>query len=62
MSSHVAETRAASKLPPGEQSLSAQRALEYIEPLKELIIKYPSAALASAFVVGVVVAWWIKRR
>ena len=33
-----------------------------IEPAKNLILKYPGAALASAFLVGVVVAWWIKRR
>jgi hypothetical protein len=35
---------------------------ELVEPLQDLIVQYPGAALASAFVVGVVIAWWIKRR
>jgi len=35
---------------------------ELTQPLTQLILKYPSAALASAFLAGVVVAWWIKRR
>lgn len=32
------------------------------EPLKQLIIQYPTAALASAFLAGVALAWWIKRK
>jgi hypothetical protein len=47
---------------PKRPSGGAGEVLEYIEPIKELIIKYPSAALASAFLVGVALAWWIKRR
>lgn len=35
---------------------------ELAEPVEQLILKYPAAALASAFMVGVVVAWWIKRK
>lgn len=35
---------------------------ELVEPVEQLILKYPAAALASAFLVGVVVAWWIKRK
>ena len=33
-----------------------------IEPVHDWITKYPGAALASAFLVGVAIAWWIKRR
>ena len=33
-----------------------------VEPIKQLIIQYPTAALASAFLAGVALAWWIKRR
>jgi len=33
-----------------------------VKPLEELILKYPAAALASAFLVGVAIAWWIKRK
>lgn len=43
-------------------SLSGQTVRQWIEPIEELIVKYPAASLASAFVVGVAVAWWIKRR
>jgi hypothetical protein len=34
----------------------------YLEPVEEFVLKYPGAALASAFFVGVLVAWWIKRK
>jgi len=33
-----------------------------LQPLEQWIIRYPAAALASAFVVGVAIAWWIKRK
>jgi len=35
---------------------------ELAQPVQNLILKYPGAALASAFLVGVAIAWWIKRR
>jgi len=35
---------------------------ELSQPVEELILKYPAAALASAFLVGVAIAWWIKRK
>ena len=35
---------------------------KYMGSVEELILKYPGPALASAFMVGVLVAWWIKRR
>lgn len=44
---------------PGQTS--SQNIRQWIEPAEELIKKYPAAALASAFVIGVAVAWWIKR-
>jgi hypothetical protein len=33
-----------------------------VEPLERLILQYPGAALASAFLMGVAIAWWIKRK
>lgn len=33
-----------------------------VQPVEDLILRYPGAALASAFFVGVLVAWWIKRK
>jgi len=35
---------------------------EMTKPTEELIRHYPAAALATAFIVGVIVAWWIKRK
>jgi len=35
---------------------------KYLGSLEELVLKYPGPALASAFMVGVLVAWWIKRK
>ncbi len=32
------------------------------QPIEQWIIRSPAAALASAFVVGVAIAWWIKRK
>jgi hypothetical protein len=46
----------------GQFSLSSQNVRQWIEPVEELIVKYPAACLASAFVVGVTIAWWTKRK
>ena len=35
---------------------------QLIEPVENLILQYPAVALASAFLVGVALACWIKRR
>ena len=42
-------------------SRSSANVREWMEPAEDLIRKYPAAALASAFVIGVAIAWWIKR-
>lgn len=34
----------------------------WLETIETFIAEHPGACLASAFVVGAVVAWWIKRR
>jgi len=46
----------------GKLSLSQVNVQQWLEPIEEIIVKNPAAALASAFVVGVAIAWWIKRR
>jgi hypothetical protein len=33
-----------------------------MQPIEQWIIRSPAVALASAFVVGVAIAWWIKRK
>jgi hypothetical protein len=35
---------------------------ELVKPTEDFIRQYPEAALATAFLVGVVIAWWIKRK
>jgi hypothetical protein len=35
---------------------------QFIEPVERLILQYPAVALASAFLVGVALACWIKRK
>jgi hypothetical protein len=35
---------------------------ELTKPAEDLIRQYPAAALATAFLVGVAIAWWIKRK
>ena len=30
--------------------------------LTDVIVRYPGATVASAFLAGVVIAWWIKRK
>jgi hypothetical protein len=42
-------------------SLSSAKVQEWLEPADQMIRKYPAACLASAFVIGVAIAWWIKR-
>ena len=32
------------------------------QPIEQWITRSPAVALASAFVVGVAIAWWIKRK
>ena len=44
-----------------ELPLSADKIREWIEPAEAIVRKYPAACLASAFVIGVAIAWWIKR-
>ena len=35
---------------------------QFIEPVEKLILQYPAVALASAFLIGVALACWIKRK
>ena len=51
---------AAGGLPLGE--LSRLDVKQWLEPAQNFIAKHPSACLASAFVLGAAIAWWIKRR
>lgn len=34
----------------------------FIKPANEFVTRHPGPCLAAAFTVGVIVAWWIKRR
>jgi hypothetical protein len=46
---------------PRRSSFSGQDLKQFIEPIEDIIVKNPTAAIAAAFVVGVAFAWWIKR-
>lgn len=35
---------------------------QFIEPVEGYITQHPATAIATAFVIGVALAWWIKRR
>ena len=41
---------------------ATQDVYELAKPTENLIRKYPAAALATAFLVGVAIAWWVKRK
>ena len=47
---------------PSPPLIQSQDLGKMIQPVEELIVKYPAAALASAFLLGVVLACWIKRK
>ena len=47
--------------PSDRQAPAAQGWRQIADPFEETIKKYPGAALASAFLIGVALAWWIKR-
>jgi hypothetical protein len=40
----------------------SNEALKYAAAVEQYIIEHPASSLAAAFVAGVMVAWWIKRR
>ena len=57
-----ARTAAGQRTAPVKPLFTQQDFQELVRPVEKWILKSPGAALASAFLVGVVVAWWIKRR
>jgi hypothetical protein len=44
------------------KSLSMHDVQEAVAPVRRYIVENPTAALAAAFLAGVSLAWWIKRR
>jgi len=48
--------------PAGRPLITSGDLLEMTKPPEDFIRKYPAAALATAFLVGVAIAWWIKRK
>jgi len=47
---------------PKKSLLATSDVTQVIEPVERLILQYPAVALASAFLVGVALACWIKRK
>ncbi len=50
------------QIPAPTPLVKASDVTQFIEPVEKLILEYPAVALASAFLVGVVLACWIKRK
>ena len=44
-----------------QSSLGTKMAQDWLEPVERVIADHPAACLAIAFVLGVAIAWWIKR-
>ena len=42
--------------------IRASDVADMVRPVEETILKYPAGAMATAFLVGVALAWWIKRK
>jgi hypothetical protein len=59
---HPSSPAAGSSPASDHQFVGADDVRKLLQPIEQWIIRYPAAALASALVVGVAVAWWIKRK
>jgi len=46
----------------GRPLVTSDDIYQLAKPTQDLIRQYPAAALATAFLVGVAIAWWIKRK
>jgi hypothetical protein len=66
MNSRVADypqaTTASASAAPKRPLIRAADVGQMLQPVQHWVVQYPAAALASAFVVGVAIAWWIKRK
>ncbi len=65
----IMKNRLADDVPLGGKESGSRRAegisdeaLKYAAAAEKYIIDHPAPSLAAAFIVGVMVAWWIKRR
>jgi len=63
----IMKNRLADDVPLGKESGSGRdaisdEALKYAAAVEKYIVDHPAPSLAAAFVAGVMVAWWIKRR
>jgi len=59
---HPSSTAASTSPASDRQLIGAEDVRKLLQPIEQWITHYPAAALASAFVVGVAVAWWIRRK
>ena len=64
----IMKNRLADEIPLGGKDSSrraeglSEEAQKYAAAVEQYIIDHPASSLAAAFVAGVMVAWWIKRR
>jgi ElaB/YqjD/DUF883 family membrane-anchored ribosome-binding protein len=64
----IMKNRLADDMPLGSKEGSnrtdglSEEAQKYAAAVEQYIVDHPASSLAAAFVAGVMVAWWIKRR
>jgi ElaB/YqjD/DUF883 family membrane-anchored ribosome-binding protein len=63
----IMKNRLADDIPSGGRASNrgegfSEEAQKYAAAVEQYIIDHPASSLAAAFVAGVMVAWWIKRR
>jgi hypothetical protein len=65
----IMKNRLADEIPLGGNEPGSRRAegfsdeaLKYASAVEQYIVDHPAASLMTAFAVGVMVAWWIKRK
>ena len=62
----IMKNRLPDELPASGPEAAGQRpageALKYASAIEDYLVEHPASSLAAAFAVGVLVAWWIKRR
>ena len=65
MINRIAGIAASERSQGGKESswhLKAPNVKQWMEPVEGYITQNPAAAIATAFVIGVALAWWIKRK
>ncbi len=63
----IMKSRLPQDLPRGEERSRREGGLPdelwgYLRTIEDYVVEHPGPSLATAFAVGVMIAWWVKRR